>query len=164
MGIPGSSSSSNNNRSDSDDWVPSIWEAVRHAIKPPTGQQGAILEGCSSSRESLAAEHHSQVGVLATPEHLGHCATVLVDGLGAKRHDSAHRDQLLQPLAGGGSRGAWAVSGASMQAMRIVSRLPASFTRILSSSPTDTTAAAAAGPASNRCRAMWGARAEHYGF
>ena len=45
MGIPGASSSSNNSRSDSDDWVPSIWEAVRHAIKAPTGQQGAILEG-----------------------------------------------------------------------------------------------------------------------
>ena len=48
--------------------------------------------------EGLAAAHHRQVDVLATPEHLGHGAAVLVDGLGAKRHHRTDRGQLLQPL------------------------------------------------------------------
>lgn len=77
--------------------------------------------------EGLAADQRRQIVRSATPDHLGHGAAVLVDGLGAKRHHRTNRGQLLQALPGCGAVGALSGLGGIMQAKRIVSRLLPSF-------------------------------------
>ena len=62
------------------------------ALQPqPPGRRSHRRRPDTSDRRNLAAAHHRQVGVLATPEHLGHGASVFVDGLGAERYQRTDR-------------------------------------------------------------------------